>query len=85
MSVSDLPKSAPSEAAAGVEQIDVRAVNRKTERLQYASRQKIYPKLTSGFFRNVKWLVMARLHGHLLCGCPGFGGIAELGFPIRRS
>ena len=51
MSVSDLPKSAPSEAAAGVEQIDVRAVNRKTERLQYASRQKIYPKLTSGFFR----------------------------------
>jgi cytochrome c oxidase accessory protein FixG len=58
MSVSDLPKSAPSEAAAGVEQIDVRAVNRKTERLQYASRQKIYPKLTSGFFRNVKWLVM---------------------------
>ena len=42
-----------------VEVHDVTAVNAKTERDQYASRQKIYPKRAHGFFRNTKWAVMA--------------------------
>ena len=37
----------------------VKAVNRKAERDAYATRQKVYPKLASGRFRSVKWLVMA--------------------------
>lgn len=45
--------------AHGIEKIDVEAVNRKAERPQYASRKKVYPKRGHGFFRNVKWLVMA--------------------------
>lgn len=47
------------EAATGVERHDVEAVNAKDVRSQYAGRQKIYPKRGSGFFRNVKWVVMA--------------------------
>ena len=46
------------EAAHGVERHDVEAVNSKEVRSQYAGRQKIYPKRGSGFFRNVKWVVM---------------------------
>lgn len=37
---------------------DVKAVNAKSQRDLYASRQKIYPKLASGTFRNLKWVVM---------------------------
>ncbi|MEZ5900833.1 MAG: cytochrome c oxidase accessory protein CcoG [Hyphomicrobiaceae bacterium] len=47
------------EAAHGVERHDVDAVNAKEARSQYAGRQKIYPKRGSGFFRNIKWVVMA--------------------------
>ena len=47
-----------AEAAHGVERHDVAAVNAKSERSQYASRQKIYAKRGNGFFRNVKWMVM---------------------------
>jgi cytochrome c oxidase accessory protein FixG len=47
------------EAAPGVERLDVRAFNRKQDRPLFAARQKVYPKLTHGRFRAVKWLVMA--------------------------
>lgn len=48
-----------AEAAPGVARIDVDAVSSKAARSLYASRQKIYPKLARGTFRQVKWLVMA--------------------------
>ena len=51
--------AAAREAAPGVERIDVEAVASKAARSAYAQRQKIYPKLAHGTFRNVKWLVMA--------------------------
>lgn len=54
----DETKPSNVEAAHGVEKIDVQAVNRKDERIQYASRKKIHPKRARGTFRNVKWLVM---------------------------
>ena len=47
------------EAAPGVEQLDVKAVNTAEDRQLYASREKIYPKLAHGKFRNIKWAVMA--------------------------
>jgi cytochrome c oxidase accessory protein FixG len=52
-----------AEAAPGVGQLDVRAVNRKEDRALYAGRQKIYPKLAHGYFRRIKWLVMAATLG----------------------
>ena len=48
-----------SEAAPGIERLDVKSVNRKQDRPLYAARQKVYPKLAHGRFRAVKWLVMA--------------------------
>jgi cytochrome c oxidase accessory protein FixG len=48
-----------AQAAPGVERHDVRAVNRQLDRVLYAGRQKVYPKLARGRFRTVKWLVMA--------------------------
>ncbi len=47
-----------AEATPEVEVHDVKAVNAKTERSHFASRQKIYPKRNSGFFRNIKWALM---------------------------
>ena len=47
-----------SEAAPGVEKVEVAAVNRKADRELYAARQKIYPRLAHGRFRAVKWAVM---------------------------
>ena len=58
MTVTELPNRSTTEAASGIEQLDVRPVNRKADRSPYATRQKIYPKLTHGFYRNLKWLVM---------------------------
>lgn len=52
-------KTDAKEAAPGVERIDVKAVASKAARKSYAIRQKIYPKLAHGTFRNVKWAVMA--------------------------
>ncbi len=49
------PKAEP---AFGVVEHDVKAINRKADREMYAARQKVYPKLASGRFRTVKWLVM---------------------------
>lgn len=46
------------QAAPGVQRYDAKAVNRQQERTSYAGRQKVYPKLAQGRFRNIKWLVM---------------------------
>ncbi len=46
------------EAAPGVVQHDVNAVNAKEQRSLYAEHVKIHPKLVHGTFRNLKWLVM---------------------------
>ncbi|MEJ2118708.1 MAG: 4Fe-4S binding protein [Alphaproteobacteria bacterium] len=47
------------EAAPGIMQSDVKAVNSKQETNLFSTRQAIYPKRASGTFRNIKWLVMA--------------------------
>jgi cytochrome c oxidase accessory protein FixG len=47
-----------TEAAPGIEQIDVRAVNAEANRSLYAERVKIYPKRAEGQFRTIKWVVM---------------------------
>jgi cytochrome c oxidase accessory protein FixG len=52
-----------TQAAAGVERHDVKAVNRQQDRSLYAGRQKVYPKLAHGRFRAIKWLVMAATLG----------------------
>ncbi len=48
-----------NEAAPGVERHDVAAINRRDRRELYAARQKVYPRLAHGRFRNIKWAVMA--------------------------
>ena len=48
-----------TEAAPGIERLDVRAVNAEANRSLYAKRAKIYPKRAHGRFRTVKWMVMA--------------------------
>jgi len=48
-----------TEAAPGIEQIDVRAVNAEANRSLYAARVKIHPKRAEGNFRTIKWIVMA--------------------------
>ena len=54
------PAPAPlREAAPGVEHIDVEAPNSKEARSLYADRATIYPKLAHGFYRRLKWIVMA--------------------------
>lgn len=50
---------APREAAPGIASHDVEAVNAKEKRTLYAVRQKIHPRLAHGWFRTVKWIVMA--------------------------
>ncbi|MGE0698220.1 MAG: cytochrome c oxidase accessory protein CcoG [Hyphomicrobiaceae bacterium] len=45
-------------AGGDIERHDVEAVNKAERRQYYAARQKVYPKLASGTFRNVKWMVM---------------------------
>ena len=42
-----------------VERIDVSAVNKRSERSLYASRKRIHPKRAQGYFRQLKWVVMA--------------------------
>lgn len=42
-----------------MERHNVLAVNKAEDRQLYAVRQKVYPKLARGSFRNLKWLVMA--------------------------
>lgn len=38
---------------------DVKAQNKREERVLYAKREKVHPKLAKGKFRNLKWLLMA--------------------------
>ncbi len=54
-----VPATVGSEAAPGIERIDVTAVASQGLRQAYAARQKIYAKLAHGNFRKVKWAVMA--------------------------
>ena len=54
-----IPAGNVAEAAPGVARLDAKAINRKEDRSLYADRQKVYPKLTHGRFRAIKWLVMA--------------------------
>jgi cytochrome c oxidase accessory protein FixG len=42
-----------------VASFDVRAVNKSSARSFYKKRQKIHPKRAQGFFRRLKWIVMA--------------------------
>ena len=44
--------------ASSVDREDVVAVNKRERRSNYAKRARIYPKLTHGTFRRLKWLVM---------------------------
>ncbi|MDA7948749.1 MAG: cytochrome c oxidase accessory protein CcoG [Hyphomicrobiaceae bacterium] len=48
-----------SEAAPGVEQLDVAAVNAPETRSLYAAREKVYAKRAYGTYRTIKWIVMA--------------------------
>ena len=59
MNLIDLAR--PSDAA--VEAIDVAAVNSATQRAFYKAREPIYPKLVHGFYRRLKWAVMAATLG----------------------
>ncbi|MGD9669473.1 MAG: cytochrome c oxidase accessory protein CcoG [Hyphomicrobiaceae bacterium] len=65
MATTDLDTATQTEAAEGIEKIDVKAVNRKKSRTEqhetgeFASRVKVYPKRARGYFRNIKWIVMA--------------------------
>jgi cytochrome c oxidase accessory protein FixG len=59
----DRRKDANAKPEFGVETHDVKPVNRKADREQYAARQKIYPKLAHGTYRWIKWLVMAATLG----------------------
>jgi cytochrome c oxidase accessory protein FixG len=54
----DYIHGAPELAAPGVARHDVAAVNSKSSRELYASRQAIHPKRAHGTFRTLKWAVM---------------------------
>ena len=72
-----------TEAAPGIEQIDVRAVNAEANRSLYAARIKIHPKRAEGQFRTIKWIdhggdarhllprAVASLGSRALCSQPG--------------
>jgi hypothetical protein len=45
--------------ASNVERIDVEAVNTRGRQKLYQARIKIYPKRAEGFYRRLKWIVMA--------------------------
>src|SRR5690348_13228533 len=47
------------EAAQGVETSDAQATNSAANRKFYKSRVPIYPKMTHGTYRRIKWIVMA--------------------------
>ncbi|MCZ4272359.1 cytochrome c oxidase accessory protein CcoG [Maritalea porphyrae] len=52
-------KQANSDKTSGVDQFDVAAVNAANNRpALYAPREKIFPKRASGFFRQLKWVIM---------------------------
>ena len=49
-----LPQPAPP-----VDEFDVRPVNKRSAQALYKKREKIHPKRGKGFFRRLKWIVMA--------------------------
>ncbi len=51
--------TAMTDHAAPVETIDAEAVNSKDNRELYAARKKVFPKRASGWFRGLKWWIMA--------------------------
>jgi len=53
------PARSGAGAAPPVETVDVAAVNRKGERSLYAARKRIHPRRAHGFYRRLKWIVMA--------------------------
>ena len=53
-----MPAARPKPTAC-VQQHDVSSVNKTETRQLYAERQKVYAKLAHGYFRNLKWGVMA--------------------------
>jgi len=42
-----------------IDRLDVEPVNKKENRSLYAARKKIFPKRTEGFYRRLKWWIMA--------------------------
>jgi cytochrome c oxidase accessory protein FixG len=46
-------------SASPVETFDVDAVNRRAKQKLYQARVKIFPKRTQGFYRRLKWIIMA--------------------------
>ena len=54
-----LQQTGAQEANKVPETEDVAAVNRRADRFNYESRQKIYPKLAHGTYRRLKWILMA--------------------------
>ena len=54
------PRPLPGNATQpGVDQFDVRPVNKRSTQSLYKKREKIHPKRAKGFFRRLKWIVMA--------------------------
>ena len=54
-----LQQTGAQEATKVPETEDVAAVNRRVDRFNYETRQKIYPKLAHGTYRRLKWILMA--------------------------
>ena len=54
-----LQQTGAQEANKVPETEDVAAVNRRADRFNYETRQKIYPKLAHGTYRRLKWILMA--------------------------
>jgi cytochrome c oxidase accessory protein FixG len=55
----NMPVPPDSVAPVDVEPIDVEAVNRRSRQKLYQARVKIFPKRTDGFYRKLKWAIMA--------------------------
>jgi polyferredoxin len=55
----DAPEITREGAASRVDQFDVEAVNRRSRQKFYQARIKIFPKRAEGFYRRLKWIVMA--------------------------
>ncbi len=62
----DAPETAREGTASRVDQFDVEAVNRRGRQKFYQARIKIFPKRAEGFYRRLKWIVMAVTLGDLL-------------------
>ena len=55
----DAPEITREGTASAVDQFDVEAVNRRSRQKLYQARVKIFPKRAEGFYRRLKWIVMA--------------------------